>query len=797
MSLSAAVRGFVAIILSISVTQGQTDWGVNYGPPEICALKGSTVEIRSTFTYPLRKNGLNTTVEKMFWFIQRENSEPVDLRTDSQYAGRVRYDCGDRKCILSITDLTERDSAEYRFKFITNHPGGSFTGKSGVKLSVTGLKVQIKTTSYRVLLTFQPYTWSEMECSSSCVPQPSSYIWYQNGKKIDNSQKLYSAYFYSVASVSCALEGYESFSSPTLCVFSGSCTAVTYANRSICAFRGSSVSISCTYSIRDGADEPEFWFHQRETTTQPEDVQRDPRYADRALLDITKTGQSTLTIRNLTKRDSGEYRLKFGKKSDEWTNSLPGTTLTVTDIKVQVIWSPVGPKLICHSSCLRPGPSSFVWYKNGERIHSETSFLYGGMVDGADRLSCAYEGYRSDPVYAPTVPKVLMSNSGDVMKDTSISLNCSSDANPPAKYFWYKKNQTLVHEEELLFSSIQPSDTGDYHCEAENDLGSVKSTSVFISVKYAPKPPSVSVSPSGEIVEGSSVTLTCSSDANPAASYSWYRGNQTLSEEQNGLLHFTSISYKDRGNYYCQSKNQHGQTNSMLQYLDVQYGPKLPSVSVSPSGEIVEGSSVNLTCSSDANPAASYSWYREEAILPLASSQVFTIHDFRPEHTGSYYCSAQNSRGIHKSAPHLIMIAGSWKSAAIGASTVIVLTLVVLAACLYVRRSKKFTKHSKNGGTSANANYDPVNMNPEHDTPSGAAERQPTEPDCVYSTIGPHQSQAEALYSNISRFTPQTEKVDEEADLDYSVITFHSIARNRYEENANESIVCSTVNKRK
>ncbi|XP_029948805.1 sialoadhesin-like [Salarias fasciatus] len=692
MSLSAAVRGFVAIILSISVTQGQTDWGVNYGPPEICALKGSTVEIRSTFTYPLRKNGLKTTVEQMFWFIQRENSEPVDLRTDSQYAGRVRYDCGDRKCILSITDLTERDSAEYRFKFITNHPGGSFTGKPGVKLSVTGLKVQIKTTSCRV----QYCKWSEMECSSSCVPQPSSYIWYQNGKKIDNSQKLYSAYFYSVASVSCALEGYESFSSPTLCVFSGSCTAVTYANRSICAFRGSSVSISCTYSIRDGADEPQFWFRQRGTTTQPEYVHRDPRYADRTLLKITKTEQSTLTIRNLTKRDSGEYRFKFGKKSDEWTNSLQGMTLTVTDpdIKVQVIWSPVGPKLICHSSCLRPGPSSFVWYKNGERIHSETSFLYGGMVDGADRLSCAYEGYRSDPVYAPTVPKVLMSHSGDVMKDTSISLNCSSDANPPAKYFWYKKNQMLVHEEELLFSSIQPSDTGDYHCEAENDLGSVKSTSVFISVKYAPKPPSVSVSPSGEIVEGSSVTLTCSSDANPAASYSWYRGKQTLSEEQDGLLHFTSISYKDRGNYYCQSKNQHGQTNSMPQYLDVHYGPKLLSVSVSPSGEIVEGSSVNLTCSSDANPAANYSWYREDDVFPLAFSQTFTIDDFRPEHSGSYYCTAQNSRGRQTSNFHQIVVKAKFQKIPNFIRLVLVVLMLILLPVLGLWIKKKKSGNS-------------------------------------------------------------------------------------------------------
>uniref|UniRef100_A0A672G461 Ig-like domain-containing protein n=1 Tax=Salarias fasciatus TaxID=181472 RepID=A0A672G461_SALFA len=72
-------------------------------------------------------------------------------------------------------------------------------------------------------------------------------------------------------------------------------------------------------------------------------------------------------------------------------------------------------------------------------------------------------------------------------------------------------------------------------------------------------------------------------------------------------------------------------------------GPKLPSVSVSPSGEIVEGSSVTLTCSSDANPAASYSWYREGEDTPQASDKIFTISDVSLEHSGNYSCVAQNT----------------------------------------------------------------------------------------------------------------------------------------------------------
>ena len=85
-----------------------------------------------------------------------------------------------------------------------------------------------------------------------------------------------------------------------------------------------------------------------------------------------------------------------------------------------------------------------------------------------------------------------------------------------------------------------------------------------------PRLPSVSVSPSAEIVEGSSVTLTCSSDANPAANYTWYKENQMLFQGQDGIYHFSSISSEDRGNYYCKSDNLHGEINSSFLFIDVQ-----------------------------------------------------------------------------------------------------------------------------------------------------------------------------------------------------------------------------------
>ncbi|XP_068560452.1 B-cell receptor CD22-like isoform X3 [Cebidichthys violaceus] len=470
MSSTAAASGLVVFLLSVQVIQSQDGWGVTYSPTEVCALKGSTVEINCSYTYPSRIQ--HRDIRNRFWFTKKKDREPVDLKTDSEYSGRVEYRCSEKWCSLMIRDLRENDSAEYKFRFMTNQPGGKYTGSPGVTLSVTDPRLQVEVSR-------SDSTWSLMKCLISCVlPDRPSYFWYKNGQKINTGSSSRSVNFGSLDNYSCALSGYEDQRSPS--------------------------------------------------------------------------------------------------------------------------------------------------------------------------------------VYAPKLPSVSVSSSAEIVEDSSVTLTCSSDANPAANYTWYKENQTrpLSEEPHLVFSSIQSSDSGQYYCRAENLMGRKRSESIFIDVKYAPKLPSVSVSSSAEIVEGSSVTLTCSSDANPPANYTWYKENQMKLQGPESVYRFTSISSHDSGNYHCQSENQYRRINSTSLVLDVQYAPKLPSVSVSSSAEIVEGSSVTLTCSSDANPPANYTWYKKNEDSPKASGQIFNITDFRAEHSGSYYCEAQNNRGRSNSTLHLTVVAG-------------------------------------------------------------------------------------------------------------------------------------------
>uniref|UniRef100_A0A672ZHY3 Ig-like domain-containing protein n=1 Tax=Sphaeramia orbicularis TaxID=375764 RepID=A0A672ZHY3_9TELE len=320
----------------------------------------------------------------------------------------------------------------------------------------------------------------------------------------------------------------------------------------------------------------------------------------------------------------------------------------------------------------------------------------------------------SSPV-APTVPSVSFSPSGEIVEGSSVTLTCTSDANPPVtKYTWYKRGNNRLQSrgegQQFVLSFIKSSDSGSYSCVAENSLGRKMSEYIYIdvkceilcsleilmqqrinkgtifihsfihSVKSPPDPPrlpSVSVSPSGQIVEGSSVTLTCTSDANPPVTkYTWYkRGKnqpQSGGEGQQFVLSF--IKSSDSGLYSCVAENSLEQKMSKFVHIDVKLSPPLL-----PSGQIVQGSSVTLTCTSDANPPVTkYTWYKEDEDSPKASGQNFTITDFRSEHSGNYYCEAQNSRGRQNSASHLIVVSCDYSTPWMFSSFIAILTIMIV-----------------------------------------------------------------------------------------------------------------------
>ncbi|XP_070997909.1 sialoadhesin-like [Oncorhynchus clarkii lewisi] len=258
----------------------------------------------------------------------------------------------------------------------------------------------------------------------------------------------------------------------------------------------------------------------------------------------------------------------------------------------------------------------------------------------------------------------------NVMEGTSVSLICSAAApcpSLPPTLTWTPTLSDSVEDLQVtpnrVITSILNFTASHVHhgekisCTALYKRQAGKSdksskTDLTVAVLYSPKNTSVSVSPSGSVVEGSSVTLTCSSNANPAVGrYNWYRviGEQVSTVGASRML--TVQVPADDSYFYCEAINDHGTENSSVIQLNGMYPPKNTSVSVSPSGPVVGGSSLTLTCNSNANPPVkTYTWYRvnESKMVPMESRSPFLVLQDISE-SGLFCCEAQNSYGRDRS----------------------------------------------------------------------------------------------------------------------------------------------------
>ncbi|XP_062386543.1 B-cell receptor CD22-like [Sardina pilchardus] len=113
---------------------------------------------------------------------------------------------------------------------------------------------------------------------------------------------------------------------------------------------------------------------------------------------------------------------------------------------------------------------------------------------------------------------------------------------------------------------ISSEHSGLYYCKAENRHGASDSNATYLDVHYSPRNTSASLSPSGDHHYCDSVTLTCSSDANPPVhTYTWYKrtGDGTVLQGTGRVLNFTLNRFTGADVlYHCEARNKVGSENS-------------------------------------------------------------------------------------------------------------------------------------------------------------------------------------------------------------------------------------------
>ncbi|XP_023820486.1 carcinoembryonic antigen-related cell adhesion molecule 6-like isoform X2 [Oryzias latipes] len=219
-----------------------------------------------------------------------------------------------------------------------------------------------------------------------------------------------------------------------------------------------------------------------------------------------------------------------------------------------------------------------------------------------------------------------------------------------------------------------------------------------------------------QIIEGSSVTLTCeASGSSPSRKWKKDASDLSLSEnvtlsEDNKILTFRAVNKDNSGEYVCLVSNPFSSSEAKFTFI-VNYGPQ--NVQIEGKDKINENDQIKLICSAESTPSATFTWRLNGSEI-IGSSAEFLKEKAQRSDSGTYTCEALNTvTKKQATAEHELRVQTGGDPTS-GCSTgcivgIVIGCLVVVAAAagggFYVYRSKS-AKRPSNGNNGNRRGHD-------------------------------------------------------------------------------------------
>ncbi|XP_071326914.1 cell adhesion molecule CEACAM5-like [Trachinotus anak] len=323
----------------------------------------------------------------------------------------------------------------------------------------------------------------------------------------------------------------------------------------------SSISLSCSSS---GSSPSFLWLNGSSEVTASDRVQ---------LTD----GGSTLTIVSVTRYDQGPFRCHVFNPFSNGTSAPLNLSISYGPENIKLTMSPSQKyyvegsniSLIC-SVVSRPA-AQFKWFLNGDLLSDTESQLrlINIQQNQSGNYSCqafndkTLSNKTSEPSVVSVLEKIenasVTSSTNQPVEGNSVNLTCEAAGSVFTRK-WMKNgadlNQTgnliLYNESRVLsFQPLKKTNSGKYSCIISNPLSSDEAEYNMI-VNYGPE--NVQIKGPSTIHLNATLTLTCSAESTPSASYTW-KLNKTEILKNSAVFtkHITDLS--DSGEYTCEAMN--------------------------------------------------------------------------------------------------------------------------------------------------------------------------------------------------------------------------------------------------
>ncbi|KAK0163040.1 hypothetical protein PV327_006751 [Microctonus hyperodae] len=247
----------------------------------------------------------------------------------------------------------------------------------------------------------------------------------------------------------------------------------------------------------------------------------------------------------------------------------------------------------------------------------------------------------------------------------SIPITCQVPYSWPEAYVsFYKdnfpiKNNYPINGKTMTIENVQPSDSGDYHCTADNSITLQSRRSKYqiklrvyneekIINPYFIKQPQTEY----KVLRGKNVTLECFGVGYPIPKVTWSRLVGSLPKDSHYTssgLNIVNVQPSDQGEYHCVWNSNDRKIDSIIIVKVVEP----PKVTRGPkSATFSEGGELELSCGTTGIPEPTIEWLiNGEPLKPSATVEIkgttLFVSPVEKKHAGIVQCVASNEYGSH------------------------------------------------------------------------------------------------------------------------------------------------------
>ncbi|XP_071507379.1 uncharacterized protein [Diadema antillarum] len=259
-----------------------------------------------------------------------------------------------------------------------------------------------------------------------------------------------------------------------------------------------------------------------------------------------------------------------------------------------------------------------------------------------------------------------------------VVLTCEASGVPTPTITWQRYGQDIATMGDsrlttgpggtLTILQAVVSDSGPYHCMADNGVGEPDTALFEIVVTERSRPSRRRHRQSRlKVREGKGVTMHCRARANPTPTITWDFQGLELSDIEpritklpGGSLRISKVGLSDVGTYTCTARNMYGivqmRTFTLIVEADVQI------VNPPDNQKVSEGDTVRMTCGTTGSPKPTVRWSLNSNPLPatkrftIADNDELIIQDVKQSDAGEYSCTAANGISFMSSTAVLSVI---------------------------------------------------------------------------------------------------------------------------------------------